>query len=74
MMISKTLMPPKDGEVMLPYIAATPKVVSAVLVVKRQVEKSMKQDLVYFVSEFLHDARFRYPNIQNLLYDILMSS
>ena len=67
-------MPPKDGEVMVLYVAATPKVVSVVLVVERQVEKSTKQHPVYFVSEVLHDARSRYINIQKLLYIILMSS
>ena len=67
-------MPPKDGKVMLLYIGATPKVVSVVLVVERQVEKSTKQHSVYFISEVLHDARSRYPNIQKLLYAVLMSS
>ena len=56
------------------YVAATPKVVSVVLVVERQEGKSVKQHLVYFVSEVLHDARSRYINIQKLLYIILMSS
>ena len=67
-------MPPKDGEVMVLYVAATPKVVSVVLVVERQVEKSTKQHPVYFVSEVLHDAQSRHPNIQKLLYVVLMSS
>ena len=53
------LVPPKDGETMLLYIAATPTFVSAVLVVERQAEKSAKQHPVYFVSEVLHDARSR---------------
>jgi len=66
--------PPKDGEVMFLYVAATPKVVSVVLVVEHQEGKSVKQHLVYFVSEVLHDARSRYINIQKLLYIILMSS
>lgn len=56
------------------YVAATPTVVSAVLVVERQEEKSTKQHPVYFISEVLHDARLRYPNIQKLLYAVLMSS
>ena len=47
---------PKDGETMLLYVAATPIVVSAVLVVERQEEKSIKQHPMYFVSEVLHDA------------------
>jgi len=67
-------MPPKDGKVMLLYVVATPKVVSAVLVVERQERKSTKQHLIYFVIEVLHDARSRYPNLQKLLYVILMSS
>ena len=56
------------------YVAVTPKVVSAVLVVECQEEKSTKQYPIYFKSEVLHDARSRYPNIQKLLYAILMSS
>ena len=52
-----TLMPLKDGEVMLLYVAATAKVVSAVLVFKRQEGKSVKQHPVYFISEVLHDAQ-----------------
>ena len=44
------LIPLKHGETMLLYVAATPTVVSAVLVVERQAEKSTKQHLVYFVS------------------------
>jgi len=68
------LIPRKDGETMLLYVAATPIVVSTVLVVERQEEKSVKQHPMYFVSKVLHDDRSRYPNIQKLLYAILMSS
>ena len=68
------LVPPKDGETMLLYVAATPTVVSVLLVVERQAEKSVRQCPVYFVSEVLRDARSRYPNIQKLLYVLLMSS
>ena len=50
------LVPPKDGKAMLLYVPATPTVVSAVLVVERQDEKSTKQHPVYFVSKVLHDA------------------
>ena len=68
------LVPPKNDEVMLLYGAATPTIVSVVLVVERQAEKSTKQHLVYFVSEVLHNARTKYLNIQKLLYVLLMSS
>ena len=57
------LVPLKDGEVMLLYVATTPKVVSAVLVVERQMKKSTKQHPVNFVSEVLHDSWSKYPNI-----------
>jgi hypothetical protein len=33
------LVPPKEGEIMLLYVAATPTIVSTVLVVERQAEK-----------------------------------
>jgi hypothetical protein len=68
------LVPPKGGKTMLLYVAATPMVVSVVLVVEHQAEKSTKQHPVYFLSEVLHDARSRYPNIQKLIYEVLMSS
>jgi hypothetical protein len=68
------LVPPKKDKVMFLYIAATPIVVSTVLLVERQTEKSTKQHMVHFVSEVLHDARARYRNIHKLLYAILMSS
>ena len=68
------LVPPKDGKTMLLYVAATPTVVSMVLVVEHQEEKSAKQHPVYFVSKVLHDARSKYPNIQKLIYAVLMSS
>jgi hypothetical protein len=43
-------------------------------VVERQAKKSTKYHLVYFESEMLHDAWSKYPNIQKLVYAILMSS
>jgi hypothetical protein len=59
---------------MLLYVAATPTVVSAVLVVERQAKKLAKQHPMYFVSEVLYHSCSRYPNIQKLIYAILMSS
>ena len=67
-----TLVPPWRSHA--PVGSSDPKVVSAVLVVERLEEKYVKQHPVYFVSEVLHDARSRYPNIQKLLYAVLMSS
>jgi hypothetical protein len=41
------LVPQKDGETMLLYVAATPTVVSAVLVVEHHAEKSTKHHPMY---------------------------
>ena len=59
---------------MLLYVAATPIVVSVVLVVEHQAEKSTKQHPMYFVGEVLHEAQSRYPNVEKLIYAVLMSS
>jgi hypothetical protein len=56
------------------YIAATTHVVSAALVVERQEEgHALKvQRLLYFISEVLSETRTRYPQIQKLLYAVLI--
>ena len=69
------LVPPTDGEPLLLYIAATTQVVSAALVVEREEEgDALKvQCPVYFISEVLSHSRTRYPQIQKLLYAILIA-
>ena len=67
---------PNIGEPMLLYIAATHQVVSAVLVVKREVDghKFPLQKLVYYVSTVLTPCKSRYPHYQKIAYVVFMAS
>ena len=69
------LVPPIDRELLLLYITATTQVVSAALVVEREEEgHALKvQHLVYFISEVLSESKTRYPQIQKLMYVVLIA-
>jgi hypothetical protein len=72
---SPILVPPATGEPLLLYVAATTQVISAVLVVERAEEGHtlLIQRLVYFISEVLSETKVCYPQIQKLLYAIVLT-
>jgi hypothetical protein len=69
------LVPPTAGEALLIYVAATTQVVSAAIVVERQEEEHalLVQRPVYFISEVLSETKIRYPQIQKLLYAVILT-
>ena len=69
------LVPPTDGEPLLLYIAATTQVVSTALVVEQEEEGHALKLLcpVYFISEVLFDSKTHYPQIQKLMYTVLIT-
>jgi hypothetical protein len=68
------LMPPQDGEPLYLYVAATTQVVSAVIVVKHTEggHALPVQQPVYYISEVLSETKARYPQIQKLLYALVL--
>jgi hypothetical protein len=69
------LVPPAAGEALLIYVAATTQVVSAAIVVERREEGHAlpTQRPVYFISEVLSKTKIRYPQIQKLLYAVILT-
>jgi hypothetical protein len=69
------LVPPAAGEALLIYVAATTQVFSVAVVVERQEEGHALpiQRPVYFISEVLSETKIRYPQIQNLLYTVILT-
>jgi len=72
---ASVLVPPKPAEPLLLYVAATTQVVSAAVVVERLEEGHalLVQRPVYFISEVLLETKVRYPQIQKLIYAVILT-
>jgi hypothetical protein len=69
------LTPPRDGDPLYLYVAATTQVVSAVIVVERTEEGHALpvQRPIYYISEVLSKTKARYLQIQKLLYAVVLA-
>jgi len=69
------LTPPADAEPLYLYVAATTQVVSAVVIVERHEEGHALpvQRTVYYISEVLSKTKTHYPQIQKLLYAVVLA-
>jgi hypothetical protein len=69
------LTPPRDGEPLYLYVAATTQVVSTVIIVERTEEGHALpvQRPVYYISEVLSKTKARYPQVSNLLYAVVLA-
>jgi hypothetical protein len=70
-----TLTPPQDNEPLYLYVAATTQVISTVIVVERTEEGHALpvQRPVYYISEVLSETKAHYPQVQKLLYTVVLT-
>jgi ribonuclease HI len=75
LMNAPILVSPATREALLIYVAATTQVVSVAIVVERREERHalLVQRPVYFISEVLSETKICYPQIQKLLYAVILT-
>ena len=73
---SPPIMMPQSSETSLIYIATTYRVVSmAIIVERKEVGHANKvQRPIYFINKVLNESKARYPQVQKLLYAVLITS
>ena len=69
-----TLASPLPKEPMLLYVAASNRVVSAVIVVEREEKGAKVQRPVYYLSEVLLTSKQNYPHYQKMTYGVYMAA
>jgi hypothetical protein len=69
------LTPPRDGEPLYLYVTVTTQVVSVVIVVERTEDGHalLVQRSVYYISEVLSETKARDPQVQKLLYAVVLA-
>jgi hypothetical protein len=69
------LTPPWDGEPLYLYVTVTTQVVSAVIMVERTEDGHalLVQRSVYYISEVLSETKARDPQVQKLLYAVVLA-
>jgi hypothetical protein len=69
-----TISKPSPKATLLVYIAASPTTVSAVLVEEKLHENTIKQFLIYFISEALSGAKLNYSELEKIASTVVMAS
>lgn len=65
---------PNPKDTLLLYVAASHSIVSAALVLEREVEGHQKQVSIYFISKALSGSKLFYSKLEKIAYAVIMSS